>query len=222
MLGRRQVRLAAVGALNGAALTVNGVPVTVQSPGDWSVPPDVLPAVIVRTGNESKNSIVRGPPEYTTTCTLEVKAIVESATGAQAQDDIEALWYAIEETLLTDYSFTGMLQQVSGIDTVLEISAQGARHLGGIAGLFRCEYFEAFEWSEPDAGPPTPVPPWPNNPPLPVPLEEMGTHVDLTNVYDPSATYPNPPFPSSVVPAPRTQGPDGRDEGTLDNDLTGG
>lgn len=228
MLGRRQLRLAAVGALARANLTVGGATVEIQSPGDWNVPPERLPVVIVRTGTERKASIVRGPPEFTTNCTLEVKAMIEGPTGEDAQDAIEALWFDVEAALLTNYSLVGMLQQFAAIDSALEIKADGARHLAGIAGAFHCEFFES--WSDhiadapqpPVAPPAPPAPPWPNDPPAPVPLDGMRSSVDLTNVVDPTGTYPNPPFPDAVMPAPRTRGPDGRDEGALDTDWTKG
>lgn len=230
MLGRRQLRLAAVGALARANLQAGGLPVEVQSPGDWNVPAERLPVILVRTGGESKASIVRGPPEFTTSCTLEVKAMVEAATGEDAQDAIEALWFGVEAALLTNYSLLAMLQQLAVIDSALEIKADGARHLAGIAGAFHCEFFEAWadpvsDAPQPPAAPPAPpgpaAPPWPNDPPAPVPQVGMRTSVDLTNVADPSGTYPDPSFPAAVVPAPRTHGPDGRDEGTLDSDLQG-
>ncbi|MBB5408603.1 hypothetical protein HDG34_002540 [Paraburkholderia sp. HC6.4b] len=217
MLGRRQVRLAALGALERAELQVAGRAVLIRSPGDWSAPSDVLPAVIVRTAHEAKTSFNRGMPQFTTTCSLEVKAVVEGATAAEAQDAIEWLWYAVENALLLDWSLVRMLQQFPSIESVLDIRAEGARHLAGIAGSFRCEYPEMYD---PTADRPQPAP-WPIDPPAPVPLERVGLHADLTNRADPTGTYPAPPFPQSVVPAPRTHGPDGRDEGRLDIPLEG-
>ncbi|MFP4891227.1 hypothetical protein [Paraburkholderia sp. EG304] len=211
MLGRRQLRLAALGALNGAGLTDRGMPVTVQSPGDWSVPAAVLPVVVVRTAHEAKVSATRGMPEFTTTCSLEVKATVEAATGAQAQDAIEALWFSVEQALFTDWSLVGMLQQFETVESALEVRAEGSRHLAGIAASFRCEFFESFD---PTADVPAPGT-WPADPSAPAPLEQLNIHADTISPADKSGTYSNPPFPEAVPPAPRTQGPDGRDEGTL-------
>ncbi|MBC8729440.1 hypothetical protein [Paraburkholderia sp. UCT2] len=217
MLGRRQVRLAALGALQRAALRVAGRPVLIRSPGDWAAPSDVLPAVIVRTAHESKSSFNRGMPQFTTTCSLEVKAMVEAATGEAAQDAIESLWYAVENALLLDWSLVRMLQQFVSVESVLDIRADGARHLAGIAASFRCEFPEMYD---PTVEQPQPAP-WPLDPPAPAPLESVGLHADLTNRADPTGTYPAPPFPQAVVPAPRTHGPDGRDEGRLDVPLKG-
>lgn len=52
-----------------------------------------------------------------------------------------------------------------------------------------------------------------------VPLDSIGLHVDTAQPFDPNGTYANPPFPASVHPAPRTSGPDGRDEGALNINL---
>jgi hypothetical protein len=212
MLGRRQLRLAALGALSRAALEVGGVPVVIQSPGDWSVPADVLPAVIVRTSQESKTSITRGMPEFTTSCALDVKAMLEAATAEAAQDAIESLWFAIENALLTNWSLVRMLQQFSSVDTALDIRAEGTRHLAGIAASFHCEFAEMYDPTQatPD------VAPWPDDAPPPVPLDRFTADVDPVNVADPTGTYPAPLFPEAVVPAPRTHGPDGRSEGVLD------
>lgn len=210
--GRRQLRLAALGALERAQLGVRGVPVSIYSPGDWNVPADCLPALIVRTSHETKSSFNRGMPEFTTSCALDVKAVVEASTAEQAQDDIEALWYAVENALLLDWSLVRMLQQFASIETALDIRAEGARHLAGIAGSFACEFAEMFDPVEPEPDPA----PWPVDTPAPAPLEHIGIHADTISPADPAGTYPDPAFPDSVTPAPRTRGPDGRDEGTLD------
>jgi hypothetical protein len=211
MLGRAQVRLAAFGALTRAALTDRGHPVLVQSPGDWSIPASLLPVVIVRTGAETKTSTQRGMPTFTTSCTLEVKATIEAITALAAQDAIEALWFSVERALLTDYSLVGMLQQFAGIDSVLEIRAEGSRHLAGIAAAFHCEYFESFDPFDAIPAPQT----WPVVT-TPGVFESIDIHVDTGAPFDADGTYPNPPFPDSIAPAPRTSGPDGRDEGYLD------
>jgi hypothetical protein len=213
MLGRRQIRLAALGALTNAALTDRGKPVVLQSPGDWNVPATILPVVIVRTAHESKGSNLRGNvPQFTTGCALEVRATIEAPTASAAQDAIEALWFSVEHALLTDYSLVGMLQQFASVESALEIRAEGARHLAGISAAFHCEYFESFDPL--DAIPAAQT--WPVEANPVAPFQSIDIHVDTGAPFDPSGTYPNPPFPGAVTPAPRTQGPDGRDEGYLD------
>ncbi len=56
---------------------------------------------------------------------------------------------------------------------------------------------------------------WPVTPPATVDVTTLTVDTDLTNIFDPTGTYPNPPFPSAVTPEPRTSGPDGRAEGGL-------
>jgi hypothetical protein len=52
--------------------------------------------------------------------------------------------------------------------------------------------------------------------PIPTnPLQTVDINVDTAAPFDPNGTYANPPFPSAVNPAPRTSGPDGRNEGAL-------
>ncbi|WP_233854193.1 hypothetical protein [Paraburkholderia sp. HD33-4] len=212
MIGRRQLRLAAIGALTNAALTDRGTPVTIQSPGDWSVPDTKVPVVIVRTTGETKTSATKGMAQFTTGCTLEVKAVVVALTGADAQDAIEALWYSVEQALFTDWSLVRIVQQFATVDSALEIRADGSRHLAGIAAAIQCEFYEAFD---PLAVAPSPGT-WPADPNATAPFESIDIHVDMTRPFDPNGTYPNPPFPDAVTPAPRTQGPDGRDEGFID------
>ncbi|WP_028210776.1 hypothetical protein [Paraburkholderia mimosarum] len=149
--------------------------------------------------------------EFTTTCTLEIKATIEASSGAEAQDAIEALWYGVEQALFTNYSLVGIVQQFETVESALEIRAEGSRHLAGIAAAIRCEFFEAFD---PTADAPAPGT-WPVEPVGITPLDQLNIHADTIQPADPSGTYPSPPFPDAVTPAPRAQGPDGRDEGTL-------
>ncbi len=208
MLARRQLRLAVLAALE-------RIPnVTVDSPGDWATPPAKLPAILMRVGHEHKEALSRSMPEFTTLATIEIEARVEATTAAAAQDSIEALCYLIENTVLTDYSVIGMTQKVSSIDAISEITANGKMHLGGVKMAIGFEMMEAFD---PTATPP-PATAWPPSPPATVPLTSAGVHADLTNIFDPDGTYvPSTDAPAyTPVPAPRTIGPDGRDEGALD------
>lgn len=203
MTARRQVRLAVLAALSGASLGA-----TIQCPGDWETPPSKLPAILMRVSGDRKESIMRGPPEFTTTVTVEIEARVEAATAEAAQDALEALCYAIECAIFTNYALTSIIQQVASIDSVIDITADGRRQLGGAMMTFAFELVEVFD----------PVLQSPVQP-VAVPLTEVQLHNDMLGTFDPAGTYANPPFPASVTPAPRTTGPDGRDEGALDINL---
>lgn len=193
ILARRQVRLAALAALQGASLGA-----TIECPGDWTTPPEVLPAILLRTPRDRKDSIARTQPEFTTTITLEIEARIEASSAAVAQDAIEALGYNIEQALFTNYGLIVIIQQIVSVDTETDISSAGRQHLGGLRMTIGIEVFEAFE---PSPG---------------IALTHIGIHADMGNPFDPLGTYMDSPFPSAVQPAPRTSGPDGRDEGALD------
>lgn len=216
MLARRQLRLAAVAAIN-TIKTTAGI-ATIDSPGDWNVPPEKLPAVLLRGARGRKESINKGMAEFNSTVTLEIEGRVEAASASAAQDAIEALEYAVENAILTDYNVIGMVQQVASVDSEVEISSDGKRHLGGFKMSIACELFEAFD--------PTAVAPlattWPQIPSATVALTSLGLHADMAGTFDKNGTYvPSPDSPAyTPVPAPRTSGPDGRDEAALDIPLT--
>lgn len=211
MLARRQLRLAVLQALGNKSLGL-----TILSPGDWNVPPEKLPAVQVRCASETKVSQGRqGPPEFTTTVTLEIEGKVQGITDADAQSALEQLGWQIEETLLKDALLTRLVQQFSSITTVSEIKSDGKVHFGGIKTSFSCETFEAFDST---VAPPDDAP-WPIQLDDTVALTSIGLHLDTVQPADAGGTYTGTLFPGAVTPAPRTGGPDGRDEGALDISL---
>lgn len=213
MLARRQLRLAAVASLRNAGLSVNGVEVDIESPGDWSNPAENLPAIYIQTSTETKNALMAGLPEFNTTITLLIKATVQNTSAEAAQDDVEELWYAIENALLTDRAVVAMTQKISSVTTSLEVKATGSEHLAGIAGAFDVQVIEVYD--------PT------NNVKTnqvalnQVALNQVCIDIDLKNVYDKTGTYPNADFQNSVTTAPRNSGPDGRKEGSLNIHLEG-
>ena len=214
---RRMLRLAALSCLKNADLTVNGVVVDIESPGDWSAPAENLPVIYIQTASETKTAVMSGMSEFNTTCSLLIKATVQNTTAESAQDDIEGLWYQIENAILGDYSIVGMSQKIPTVSSILEVKATGSEHLAGIAGSFEVECFEIFDSTV--SAPIATV--WPNNPAAPVSLSGVGIDVDLTNIYDATGEYPSSLFVNSVNPSPRTSGPDGRSEGAIDIPLKG-
>ena len=210
MLARRQLRQAVVAAIQ--VIQASAGIVDIDSPGDWSTAPNRLPAVLVRNGTERKESIQRGMAEFTTTVTVEIEARLNAVSAVAAQDAIEALGYRIENAVLQNYSVIGMVNQVSSIETQTEINADGRQHLAGI--MMRLN-FEMPEMYDPTAAPPA-LTAWPVVPAQIVPLTNFTLTGDLLNVFDPSGTYVGSLFPASVLPAPRSSGPDGRMEGGFD------
>lgn len=219
ILYRRQMRLLVINALEKAGLMVGDEPVSIDSPGNWAVQEDGgddsdTPCIFVRTGVESKASPVRaGQPQFNTSVDIQVKAIVSSTTAEDAQDDMELLWYRIENLLLTDYGIVSVIQCANAVDSQFDCTSAGQMHIASMAAIFRYECFEVFDrLSEPsdddtDYQPPEPSPT--------VLLDEAIINFDLDNVADLTGTYPDSPFPEAVQPAPRTHGPDGRNEAVL-------
>lgn len=210
MSARRQLRLAVMGELQAQ---IAGV--TILSPGDWPTPPEKLPALLVNVPTESKQSLNKGMAEFTTTASIVIQGQAAAATAAQAQDAIEALAYQVENAILASYWITSLVQQFASVHTEVEITADGSRQLAGFRMTLGAEMFESFDAT---ATPPT-ASTWPPADPVLAPFTETQIHLDTTSPFDASGTYANPPFPGSVLPAPRTSGPDGRDEGALDIQL---
>jgi hypothetical protein len=169
---------------------------------------------LLRVAAERKDSVVKQMPEFTTSVTLDIGLRVQGATAEVAQDALEALGYQVEQALFTHYGLVGMLQQIGGVDVDVEISSEGREHFGGAHVRVNCELFEAFD--------PTAVAPalttWPPVVPATVALQTAGIHLDMDAPFDASGTYtPSPDAPLyTPTPAPRTTGPDGRDEAALD------
>jgi len=195
MLARRQVRLAVLASLVGPDFD----DVTIDSPGDWSTPPEDLPAILVRASDERKESINKGLPEFTTTVAIEIEARVSSTDAGTAQDRIEALCYQIELAILTNQGVLGIVNQVSAVDAKSDISADGMTHFGAARMTFSFELPEMFE------------------PVVDLSMTSIGIHFDAVDPFDATGNYNNTLFPGTT--APRTAGPDGRDEGALDIQL---
>lgn len=204
MLARRQIRLAALAALTGEQFAA----VTIESPGDWNTAPEDLPAILLRAPDDRKESIGKGAPQFTSTCTIEIEARVGELTDTAAQDSIEALCLAIEMALLTNIDLIRIINQVVSVESRTEISSDGKLHFGGARMLFAFEVPEMFDsFGAPGAPPGAPLSG------LPIPLYGLGLHLDAGAPFDATGNYPDARFPAA--PAPRTAGPDGRDEGAL-------
>lgn len=213
ILFRRQMRIAVISALHKADLWLDDDPVSIDSPGNWNIQQTsddgAFPCIFVRTSTEGKSSVMRaGIPEFDTAISIEVMCAVISTTAEKAQDDIEQLWYRVENVLLTDYSIIGSVQNVQSVDSRLEIVSSGNKHIAAMSASFVYEGFEVFDSQAVEP----PITNFPIKSPPTVPLNNVHLHLDLVNVADPSGEYPDSKFPNSVTPTPRTHGPDGRDE----------
>lgn len=177
----------------------------VYSPGTYPSADFATPQILVNSPRERKTSLVRAQPNFNTIAIIRVDARLKANDEATAQINMYAMQYQIEQLILTDYKITTSVQQIAQVDCETGVNADTSDFIGLLAMEFHMEYYQAQEEYY--------------QPTCPKPLTEMQVHLDLTNVDDPTGTYTNPPFPGSVTPAPRTHGPDGRDEGKLVIDL---
>lgn len=210
MTARRQIRLAVVASLQRA---VTGV--TIFTPGNWPTQQDQLPALLVKAPNARKQSKGRNLPQFDTTVSIQIEGRLKADTPEDAQDAIEALEYRVERAVLLAFWTKQISQQFPSITSDTEVSSEGKTHIAGFKMTVEVETFEDFDPTEAEPVETT----WPLADPVITPLEGVNLHLDAVQPADPSGTYADPPFPDAVTPAPRTQGPDGRDEGYAEFDL---
>lgn len=162
------------------------------------------PVIFLQTPAEDKESLGRnGAPQFTVTTTMRViarvtaKQAVNDAGAAAAELALEQLQQQIEMALINYPPLMSLLQQFAWVRVQKQVSGDGALHIGELVMEIGMEFYQGPEDFYPIVG---------------TPIEEVTIDIDLVNVYDTSGTYPNPPFPDAVQPAPRTSGPDGRAE----------
>ncbi|SDH06005.1 MULTISPECIES: hypothetical protein [unclassified Duganella] len=202
ILARRQIRQAVIAALQGAGV----VPAkSLSSPGDWVTQPERVPAILVRVTKATKEPQATGPTNFTTVVLVELETRVSANSAATAQDELDELDAKVEQALFTNTELIRLVQRF-GMEAESEINSEGRNHVGGTRMQLRCEAFEAFDpiYDAPDAL--QPVAP---------PLEGVALHVDLAAPFDANGVYESQ-FAGAVPAAPRTTGPDGRDEGGLE------
>lgn len=202
------LRALAVTALTGATSAGNNV----FSILDWPTWNGSYPVIYMQTPmEEGASQGPNGAPQFTVTGTLRINARVQTpaqangAGAASALVALENLQQQILVALINNPDLMGQLQQFPFYRAEKKVDGDGAQNLGELVLDIGMEFYQGPEDFYPITG---------------TPIEEMTVDADLTNVYDPSGTYANPPFPSAVLPAPRTSGPDGRAEGGLDITLS--
>lgn len=188
-----------------AALTGNtGAGFNVFSILDWPTWSGSYPVLYLQTPKEEKESLgPNGAPQFTVTATIRIQARVQTpalpngAGAANALVALEALQRQIEVALINYTPLMVLLEQFPFVSVEKKVSAEGDQNLGELEMDVGMQFYqgpEDFYVIPTDA------------------LTEVTIDGDLTNVVDPNGTYANPPFPSAVLPAPRTSGPDGRSE----------
>lgn len=195
VLFSEQLRELVIAALK-AANTLAGA--NVFAPRDTPLASSELPAIMVddqREDSESRGNA--GFPAFLTTAILLVEAKVERETSEAVKADLSTLRRQIKVAALTDWSIIASVEQVVGVRTETAISAEGKKHVGELRMQFAFRYPEDFE------------------PVITDQLDGLDVHADLTDPFDRTGVYPDAPFPEAARPAPRTSGPDGRDEAAL-------
>ena len=174
----------------------------VYTPRDWPTVTGQYPNILIQTPKETKISKGRFAPAFDTTVHVAITGRVEAGTAEKAEDLADTLADQIELAILTNYDLIKVLQQFSSVETDVLVSAEGEMHIGEVQMMVAIEVFQEFDpiestlTSDDD-------------------LERVDIHIDALAPFDESGTYTGSPFPDSVTDAPRTLGPDGRDEGAL-------
>lgn len=170
--------------------------ITLQSPGDWNQTSGKLPVLKVRQGKDRKESNGRnGQTAFTTVSVFLLRVEVSAISGPAALLLLEGFGADIEAAIFKSVPLRAKTQDFRFMETATDVNAEGAMHIGMMDIALGVEMLETFY------------------PDVTAVLSEIDLTADLINVADPTGTYPNPPFPDAVKPAPRTEGPDGRAEG---------
>lgn len=183
----------------------------VFSPRDWPTGDALYPCLLLQTPQEDKTSLGRATPMYTVVGTLRVTARVQNVSEIQAEADLETLRGQIEGALIGNPALMMTVQQIAWVRSAMKVSADGDYHLGELMLEFGLEFFQGPDDFYPNPG---------------VPLTEVKIVTDLGNVFDATGVYPPSSAadvpdadltgtPEGGLPAPRTSGPDGRNEGII-------
>ena len=179
MSWRQDLRAAAAAAL--APLVPAGR--VFQAP-TWPLQASSVPAILLNTSLEAKESLGRAAVAFTVTTQLVVRLQIAAPTDVAAEAAIEALADLAENTLLTSEALMAMLEQVAHLDTELVVTPQSKSYVGEAAITLACQgYWEPV------------VPPS-------VPLAEID--VTLTSVLAPVTPLPGTTAPTIKVVLPQS------------------
>lgn len=197
-----------VSALKGATNAGQAV----YSPFDWPTSPSAYPLILVHARKERKVSLGPTAPEFDVYTTIEIIARTKSpaqvgdAGSAAALTAVEALKAQIEIVLINNPAIWAdpaggqRIEQFTTVDSEINTSSEGEMPMAELVMHIEVKFYQGPELFFPI----------PTNP-----LQTVAVNADMAQPFDANGTYSNPPFPSAVNPAPRTSGPDGRNEGAL-------
>ena len=162
--------------------------------------------------DEDKQSLGPSTPQFDTISTIYVIARTKSpakvgdAGAADAFVAAERLKAQIEAALINnpliwaDPAGGQRIEQFTRIRSKITGNSEGSMPMAELAMSIEVKFYQGPELFFPI----------PTNP-----LQTLAINADMAQPFDANGTYSNPPFPSAVNPAPRTSGPDGRNEGAL-------
>ncbi|MBB4863349.1 hypothetical protein HNP46_002196 [Pseudomonas nitritireducens] len=178
----------------------------------WPTWNGLYPMLYLHAPTEDMESLGRnGAPQFTVTVTIRISARVavkhqpNNAGAVAAQVALEQLQEQIKRAVINYTPLMRQLQQFPFVRSEFKENGDGGDEVAELVVDIGMEFYQGPEDF------------------CPVDLDELQQLTitdDLTNVVDPTGTYPNPPFPDAVEPAPRTVGPDGRAEGGISIDFT--
>lgn len=223
-----ELRQLAVAALKGATLAGDRV----YPARTWPTTKGSYPLIYLHTPLEEKEGLGRnGAPQYNVTATLRIAVRVEVQElprngGAEvATAELEAFQRQIERILINNPAIMERVQQFPFIRAEIYLDDEGESNFADLILDIGIEFYQGPEYFYPIDDQPDPGEGFDAAAEIaaisPVnPLLDLRINNDLVDVADPTGTYADPPFPEAVTPAPRTSGPDGRNESGLTFEFT--
>lgn len=222
------LRLLSAEGLKGKTIAGNNVFVA----RTWSTWDGNYPILYLHSPDEDMDSLgTVSAPQFTVTATIRVSARVQvknlprNGGAAVAQAQLEDMQQQIKMALINFPPLMRRLQQYPFVRSHFRDNGEGETELAELVMDIGMEFYQGPEDFYPLEVNTTSTPVL--DPAAEIaalqpiaPLQHMNITTDLTNVFDATGVYDNPPFPGVVTAAPRTAGPDGRAEGDLDIDLT--
>lgn len=138
--------IAALALLNAGTLAGTKV----YSPRTWPQRPDELPALIVTTPSERKQSLGRSLPRFNSIISLVVMVRVRGAgpnlpaMNADAEAQLETLCSQVETVLMCSQSIVSIVQEFATVETHMIVSTEGEVIIGEASVKLDCEVFQQF------------------------------------------------------------------------------
>lgn len=103
-----------------------------------------LPVIFVTVPSENASSNGRHAPDFTRVVQLEVLARVTAQNPVTVQALLDRIAEDIEMSIMCSHDIMSMVQQVTGIQTEQQISADAADYVGAVRLTFGMEYTQEY------------------------------------------------------------------------------